>query len=334
MDKLSISSETESPKNHFVKVESLVNHDNGSSNSKEKGDCNHKEGDATIDHGSVLVEIKALVHADPEKVLRSPDEQGHWMLHRVCQDSKYNSNLDVVAWLIQEYPRAVKEADQEWNYPLHLACQSQASLPVIQLLTQEFPAAIKIGNKRWLLPFHVACMEQASDKVKAFLLRQYPKAALKSPLCVCGRPENDGNCSPLHFVCKEAMCSVSTVQTLLQCIPQAAQKKCSAVGMLPLHLACLFHSNEMDTIRSLLLAYPEGAGKFSEERRGMHAALPLHLALVENAATASVEVVELLLKAYPDAIRTRIQSEANMLPIHLAVTNNASLSVIQLLLKE
>ena len=58
--------------------------------------------------------------------------------------------------------------------------------------------------------------------------------------------------------------------------------------------------------------------------------LPLH---VSAANQAGLEVVKMLLDAYPDGAGTPNSNEGGWLPLHVAVGNRAELPIVQLLLE-
>jgi len=93
---------------------------------------------------------------------------------------------------------------------------------------------------------------------------------------------------------------------------------------LPIHSACALDP-PVSFINSILLAYPEGVKALDDQ--GM---TPLHYACSNM---ASKEVIQILLKFYPDSINL-VEPSTGRYPLHLAVYwGQSSLDVLKLLLE-
>lgn len=120
--------------------------------------------------------------------------------------------------------------------------------------------------------------------------------------------------SPLHIACREGA-SLAVIRSLVKARP-ASVKIATRNGrqMLPLHLVCRYYSGPTATmyqiVQFLLGVYPEAAKITTGTGE-----LALHLYCRNHFCT--VRVLELLVRAYPDARNIGTQTR-RQLPIHLA----------------
>lgn len=90
-------------------------------------------------------------------------------------------------------------------------------------------------------------------------------------------------------------------------------------------LLAIFRNDSVESIRALVQASPELLREFVRDDT-----LPLHVAV--STVVPCLPVVELLLTAYPEAVRTKTLKDG-YLPIHLAVVR-APVSIVELLLEK
>jgi hypothetical protein len=62
--------------------------------------------------------------------------------------------------------------DTDGNLPLHLACNSQASLKVVQFLVEMDPPAVEAADNVGFWPLHKACCNDAPLDVVLFLVER------------------------------------------------------------------------------------------------------------------------------------------------------------------
>jgi ankyrin repeat protein len=74
--------------------------------------------------------------------------------------------------------------------PLQVACQYEAPLDVIKFLVEQWPDAVKETNQNGFLPLHIACSNKAPLEVIQFLVEQWPDAVKEASLAL--RQENGG----------------------------------------------------------------------------------------------------------------------------------------------
>jgi hypothetical protein len=164
-------------------------------------------------------------------------------------------------------------------------------------------------------PLHVAIEEGAPIKVVRTLLEMYPKAAgkrAKFSFWVLGTKTRKGRWrSPVstlvghkelfyheHMPAHTAAAvgsSKEIIDALAEYNPQSFSER--ARGLLPLHIAVQNHAS-LATVQAVLHHCPDAAFLRTETSL-RNARLALHLSMIRN---APVQVVSLLLKAYPGAV--------------------------------
>ncbi len=270
--------------------------------------------------------IDVLIELYPDAV-REGDENGLRPLHfaclyNFCMEKHFNAlrdERDKTSWgwvlkvLIEKYPQALQEPDNDGRLPLHLAASSAKTSPkALEMLLERYPDSISRRTKLGKLPLHFAVEARAAnyDAVR-ILLDAYPS----------GAGESSERKNPLHFACGEARADLRIIQALVQAYPSGVKEK-SIESMLPLHLACA-NKQSIEVVEFLLRVFPEAA-----EDRDRHSRLPLHHALEKSACD---EVILLLLDEAPASVRST--GYYPHLPLCLAVEKNHSAAVIRALLK-
>eukprot|EP00574_Skeletonema_japonicum_P003227 CAMPEP_0201725892 /NCGR_PEP_ID=MMETSP0593-20130828/9147_1 /ASSEMBLY_ACC=CAM_ASM_000672 /TAXON_ID=267983 /ORGANISM="Skeletonema japonicum, Strain CCMP2506" /LENGTH=93 /DNA_ID=CAMNT_0048217347 /DNA_START=162 /DNA_END=439 /DNA_ORIENTATION=- len=88
-----------------------------------------------------------------------------------------------------------------------------------------------------------------------------------------------------------------------------------------LHRLLWKNPNDVDQVRALIDKNPDAV-----KEKGYNGELPLNCAVYNG---ASVVVIQLLIKEYPDAVKEKNQYNGR-LPLHYAAQEGASMEVIQL----
>jgi hypothetical protein len=94
-------------------------------------------------------------------------------LHIACRNT---APLEVVQFLVEQWPEAVKIADGRGWLPFHVACINRAPLQVVQFLVEHWSEAVKIVGQYGWLPLHLACINRAPLQVIQFLVEQWPES--------------------------------------------------------------------------------------------------------------------------------------------------------------
>ena len=130
---------------------------------------------AALQHRNPLNEIHRIMETNPNYIEET--KNGMLPLHYAC---KRNAPLEVLEFLIQQYPASVKEKDNQGKLPLHYACKNNAPIQVLEFLVQQYPDSFKEKSyycKR--LPLHFACMNNAPLEVLEFLVQRYPDSVME-----------------------------------------------------------------------------------------------------------------------------------------------------------
>lgn len=94
-----------------------------------------------------------LLEVYPAAAQHKDNNNGCYPLHLACSNSNLNSNQSesIVVKLLEIFPEAIRHKTNNGEYPLHLACASNASLSIIKLLAVSYPDALHfaetVGNK-------------------------------------------------------------------------------------------------------------------------------------------------------------------------------------------
>jgi ankyrin repeat protein len=255
-----------------------------------------------------LDKIQTLVAACTG-ALSFADDIGDLPLHVACYSQ---APLEVVRYLVQEYPESLRVPNDDGYPPLHFACTFKAPLEVVRYLVQEYPKSLQVRNNFGNILLHIACSYEAPLEVVRYLVQEYPEA-----LEVTG---NDGYL-PLHFACY-SQAPLEVVQYLVQEYPESLQVS-NNDGKIPLHIAC-YCKAPLEVVRYLVQKYPESLGV-----AGIDGKLPLHIACYSQ---APMEVVRYLVQEYPEALQ--VPNNDGDLPLHFACTFKAPLEVVRYLVQE
>lgn len=109
----------------------------------------------------------------------------------------------------------------------------------------------------------------------------------------------DNSYLPLHRACRYASVPNNVVEALIEAYPESVQMKAKSCNRIALHCTtCLFNPTNADVVEILLRRYREGASL-----RDVYGQTPLVYHL-RQAPSPSLEVVEMLVEAYPDSAST------------------------------
>jgi ankyrin repeat protein len=291
-------------------------------------------------------------------------------LHYACRGK---ASMDVIRYLLELEPDAIKAPGLRGMLPLHEACRSNTrrseseTLKVIQYLVSKYPDAVRTADMEWgFLPLHAAlgrCPGRFPSVMK-FLIQRYPKA-----LTI----ETKTGQLPLHLACAR-----ETPVEVIQCMvkqynasivardnrgklpleiacrcPHASADVMAAIvsdawgdDYPPLHFACIHHAS-LETIQ-YLCTMPLAASVanssdvdciVSEDHHepAAQSAGPDRLLPLHCACRAgnatTVPVIEFLYKRYPQAIQS-LDNAKGELPLHIACRRKANLDIITSLVQK
>jgi len=124
-------------------------------------------------------------------------------------------SLEVIQFLLQAWPDAVRELDEDGCLPLHIAFMQSCTEDVIQVLAHSWPESCQIPNKQDELALHLACHYKSSELI-CNLLDCYPQAV---------RCKDNYLQLPIHIVCSRGM-DLEVIEHLVRAWPESIQIAC------------------------------------------------------------------------------------------------------------
>mmetsp|Transcript_15285 Transcript_15285/g.34435 ORF Transcript_15285/g.34435 Transcript_15285/m.34435 type:complete len:761 (-) Transcript_15285:22-2304(-) len=250
--------------------------------------------------------IKRIFNLYPEAVAARNDE-GRLPLHEFLSRDLFANDadtfLEIVKFLVTQFPASLKLADHDGMLPLHHACKNNCPSCIVKFLVGAYEEGIKVDSPKYGLPLHCVCAAISHHKqenaleVIAFLLSKCPEA-------IGARNETVG--TPL-----EVSNSTAIFETIVR-------KRYS--GKTPCYL---HHSLRDDAILSpikVVRFFIENFGGNVEQIDNL-GRYPLHVAA--SSPRASREVVKELLQIHPAAALHR--DKQSCIPLHSFLCNCASL---------
>jgi ankyrin repeat protein len=209
---------------------------------------------------------------------RSTTARRRLPLHYACRGK---ASLEVIRYLLELEPDAIKAPGLRGMLPLHEACRSNTrrseseTLKVIQYLVSKYPDAVKTTDMEWgFLPLHAALGRCPGrfPSVMEFLIKRYPKA-----LTI----ETKTGQLPLHLACAR-----ETPVKVIQCMVK--QYNASIVardnkGKLPLEIACRCPHASADVIEAIV------SDAWGDDYP------PLHFACINHAPLETIQYLRTML---------------------------------------
>ncbi|KAL7536542.1 hypothetical protein ACHAWF_005491 [Thalassiosira exigua] len=260
------------------------------------------------DHFDIL---QYLVRKDPS-LLRKVDSYnaddwdlrrcGSSPLHVLCAENG-SVTLEIVKFLVENWPDSVNRKDFYDCYPLHCLCQNKklddsSSLDILKYLVGANTAAVHEIHSQGNLPVHFAAgTGRRGRDFCEYLVAQFPESV---------QATNVNQHLPLQEACKSGR--LDTVKYLVEIFPEA-------LGVLSTSgLSCSHHAISNDVDRSdifdfLLSLDPKCLSKtVVDVNRNYHSRfignLPLHM-MMELICPKSEECMKSLFDRYPEAILIR-----------------------------
>ena len=238
-----------------------------------------------------------------------------------------NVDIDAVKMLVQTFPQALLKAEAYDNevgcatalkyYPIHAIAgnpQIRDLKDILDYLLECEPSSIRMQDDYKRTPLNIACSNKNVNlEVVQLLLNSWPEGAKQADDF-----DDDGECLPIHNLCKnyhlDDTTSIGTLQLLLEADLSSSKKTCTGDQCLPIHYAVGYGHKSMKFCKLLVEAYPE-----SIRIKSGAGSLPIHEACMYNRA----EIVDYLLQTDPKSINIRdngfnYRGGGGCLPIHLA----------------
>jgi len=251
---------------------------------------------------SMSLETIQMVHKAYPAGASTADASGalplHWATHNP------NITVDMVDYIITANPKAPMTPDDEGYLPLHWAVNHDApSLDVVKRLLLAHPGAAATPCNRGSLPLHWC------------VARDHPPVEIVHELLIAHadaiRTYSSDGCLPMHRCVDRPKPSIEVLRMLSDSYPQALQCP-DKDGHLPLHRACDHPNPSFVVLKLLIAAFPKAATVQDDD--GYTA---LHIVLEHD--DPSNRAVELLLMAYPDAVSKTTRD--GLLPLHCYCAN-------------
>jgi len=159
-----------------------------------------------------FVQFRALLRSFDGNLMRQQDNNtGAIPFHVACRTG---APVEVLELLLQEFPFAVRIADNRGSLPMHVACSADApSRAVLQLLLEQNPTALHALDHTRALPLHCLCASKPPVDAVELLLRAYHGSITE---------RNNNGDLPFIVACK-TRASESVMLTLLRAYPDALQ---------------------------------------------------------------------------------------------------------------
>ena len=203
----------------------------------------------------------------------------------------YGVDLEVIKWLYNKAPEAVKWKDPRNNLPLHAVTTQGTCLRTVKFLYQSYPAALMCKNENGCTPLHFAFWKSSLAIVK-FLLGESKADAVQM--------EDNYKDTPLHYAFLNDK-HEEVPEFVATKYPDFLKKPRSSDGRLPLHVACR-NATSIVGVRVLLEHYPDAAKQ--KDKQGK---IPLALACQNKQLEEEdlLALIELLVRVYPEAVHVK-----------------------------
>jgi len=215
--------------------------------------------------------VRLLIQAHPTSLLETTEEQLQTPLH-LALSSPYVTplqTLDTLKLLLQAYVTSrhgtyvdgrlvLKMEDASGRYPLHYACENQASLEATRLLLLSYPKAVKFQNGSGDYPLHSLLdpnLFGMSESSRGLTIG----ATLAKPTGWTSEAED-------AFRYRQIQVMQQKMKMLIEPLSrdkEAMKVASSEHGMFPLHIAVAFDAVSYGTLYQMLQTYPDAVKKFT-----------------------------------------------------------------------
>lgn len=207
---------------------------------------------------------------------------------------------------------------------LHEACEKQQSTECILQLVHEHPEHVLQVDDHGSTPLHLLCWGNPDGSAVQALVDACPQVA---------SDQDAHGDTPLHVACSYRTTNKHLIKALLDASPDSGSIA-NHEGLMPLHVACRHASDNEGMIGLLLDAYPYAL--LSHIKMGSPAPMtvrrkrapPLHAVVDPTGGMATKDSAALRYEVLD------VQQRDGSYPLHLAVQSKASVSVLEMLIKE
>jgi hypothetical protein len=248
-------------------------------------------------------------------------QMGKLPLH--CLLGSESSATEDALMIMETYPAAMEHQNSYGDLPIHLECKYQCRSPIISKCMKRFPKALAVPGQTGQLPLHYLLNNVSSSEADALdMIEKYPAALMHennygfNPLsiesmnqarssvirkCIELYPEalfkaDRKGFLALHRLLGNKSSDIKDALLMIEKHP-AALGHLSSVGLLPLHMECIYQSRSSILMKCMELN-PEAL-----EVADCEGHLPLHCLLSNQAS--STEDALMMIEKYPEALRRR-----------------------------
>ena len=278
---------------------------------------------------------------DDEGRSRRKNSEDLMALFPLSQLLRYGPPLSLVQLIVEAFPPALRDSDdgESSQLPLHYACKYGNTHDVVTYIANLYPDAVKVPNNRCHLPVHYAVRYCTHDVVR-HLVEMYPqclfyrdsddKTTLLHYACQFSRTHGEARKIILYLISRgPGACRWQSVIGLpIHHLFYGRQQQSTVVTLehITRSTARVTDYNiEASVIDALLEAYPE-----SVEKVDRHGLLPLHLACMGGCTATAAEtrnIIERILEKYPRGASTPVNTLSSgacgMFPLQLIVSRHA-----------
>jgi ankyrin repeat protein len=284
-----------------------------------------------------LASIRAIVERELRRnpdffAQHAPSLGGTTPLHDATW---FNAPLDVIEYLIEKRPEALRVRRYGRNLPLHLALLGECGPDVIHRLVGWWPASAEEPTPCGCLPLHLAVQRMQGSRtttvrwmqerttssitsapcerdVLVQLIRAFPKALRKR-----GR----GGQLPLHRLlsCTDGV-TLQALTALVEAYPEALAVR-DDQGLLPIDVAAKSKSLRLEVLQYLVNMRPT-----SVRERNPKGRLPIH-----GAYSSPYRNAQFLVDQWPESLEER--DGKGCLPLHVAAYHGAHALTLQRLVE-
>lgn len=259
--------------------------------------------------------VQSIV-SSPLDTIQQQDTKGNNLLHIACRycTGRYDTGRDyeeVILKLIELYPIAARQANNNGCFPLHIACCFTASENVLIKLIEVYPEAVT--SKYYVL------IESILD---GFLIHD--------------NDDNEGNFpSDIAFSFYKPKSSWDRYEnqnksTMNKSMMNKYNDSSVGIGLYPLHMVLRNYDPSKNVVMKMIKICPHVVAVPCWKYDGTQDDYPLHL-VCSKMTKRSKTVIRTLLELYPDALHET--NNDDQYPIHCAFDASQDNKVIKLLLE-
>jgi hypothetical protein len=227
--------------------------------------------------------IRLLIQFHPTSLLHTTEETMQTPLH-MALSSPYTTplqSLDTIKLLTQAYVTSrhgtfvdgrlvLKMEDASGQYPLHYACENQASLEVTRLLFMSYPKSVMFQNASGDYPFHCFLDPNLFDSTDQRGLTV--GATLAMPMGWTSETQDSFRAEQLRVFQQKMSLLIESL-----CHDEEVMKAASSAhGMLPLHICVAFDVVPYSVVYRMLNTYPGAVKTFTTVPGHAYSPMDLH----------------------------------------------------------